>query len=506
VSVVADAGQVDVAGAARELVAGLALEPYGRVTPSVYETARLVTLAPWLDGHQRRVAFLLGTQRADGGWGGPGGYGLVPTLSATDALLPETGAAAAAADRGVAALHTWLRAPGAALPDMPAIELIIPALVESLNARLQRYGRRPLPLPPGADGSALARLRAVAATERAVPEKVLHAWEVVHRPPVSSDGRKHRAGPIGASPAATAAWLSNGGAPDVDNPGRRYLETVVARHGGPVPCAAPITVFERAWVLSWLAEAGVPLVVPDSLLRELDAAVGPTGTPAGPGLPQDADTTAVALSALAQLGRRREPASLWAYETGTHFCTWRGEDGQSVSVNAHVLEAFGHYLSARPGHAGRYVAASRRLSAWLADQQGADGSWVDRWHASPFYATACCALALDRFGEGPAAVAAVDRAVGWVLDTQRPDGSWGIWQGTGEETAYAMRILLTRPDGRTEGALGRGYPHVSRFFRDQSVDRSGDLPMWHDKDLYSPEAIVRSAMLAALHQAQRHFS
>ncbi len=498
---------IDVVAAARELIAGLQSHPWGRVTPSVYETGRLVALAPWLTGHRERVTYLVGAQRVDGGWGGPDGYALVPTLSATDALLSEAGGAAAAADRGVAVLHDWLRGPMPPLPDMPAIELIIPALVGSVNGRLQRHGRRPIPLPAGVDGSALSRLRAVLAAGRAVPEKLMHAWEVVHPLPAHPADQQWAAGPVGASPAATAAWLGdNGGVPAADDPRRRYLEAVAAGHGGPVPCAAPITVFERVWVLGWLAEAGVPLSVPDGLLREVDAAVGPTGTPAGPGLPQDADTTAMALSALAQLGAAREPDSLWAYDSGTHFCTWRGEDGRSVSVNAHVLEAFGHYLSSGPGHAGRYADAVRRLTAWLADQQDSGGSWLDRWHASPFYATACCALALDRFGDGPAARAAIDRAVDWVLATQRPDGSWGLWQGTGEETAYAMRTLLTRPDGRTEGALARGYPHVSRSFQGRPVDRTGDPPMWHDKDLYSPEAIIRSAMLAALHQAQRHFS
>src|SRR5690348_15962583 len=73
--------------AARELVASLLRQPWGQVSPSVYETGRLVTLAPWLPGHAERVTFLLHRQRVDGGWGAPGGYQLVPTLSATEALL-----------------------------------------------------------------------------------------------------------------------------------------------------------------------------------------------------------------------------------------------------------------------------------------------------------------------------------------------------------------------------------------------------------------------------------
>ncbi|MFD0472314.1 hypothetical protein ACFQ0B_31455 [Nonomuraea thailandensis] len=69
------------------LVATLMSTPWGQVSASVYETGRLVTLAPWLIGHRERVHYLLRTQRPDGSWGAPDGYGLVPTLSATEALL-----------------------------------------------------------------------------------------------------------------------------------------------------------------------------------------------------------------------------------------------------------------------------------------------------------------------------------------------------------------------------------------------------------------------------------
>lgn len=78
---------VDVPAAAAELVTDLMVRPWGTVSPSVYETGRLVSLAPWLVGHPERVRFLLNGQQSDGRWGGPEGYALVPTLSATEALL-----------------------------------------------------------------------------------------------------------------------------------------------------------------------------------------------------------------------------------------------------------------------------------------------------------------------------------------------------------------------------------------------------------------------------------
>jgi halimadienyl-diphosphate synthase len=85
--------------------------------------------------------------------------------------------------------------------------------------------------------------------------------------------------------------------------------------------------------------------------------------------------------------------------------------------------------------------------------------------------------------------------VRWVLATQRVNGSWGRWQGTAEETAYAVQVLLgaaPRSD-RTARAAARGLAYLS------SVDGvAADPPLWHDKDLYTPTAIVRAAVLAAV--------
>jgi len=486
-----------VRAAAGELVAGLVSEPWGQVSASVYETARLVTLAPWLNGHTARISFLLARQRTDGGWGAPDGYALVPTLSATEALLTtmaRTGPApdvAVAAHKGLRALSGWLR-PGreSPLPDLPAIEIIVPALVSAINDELRTAGIDPLPLPPGMDGTLLSAVRARLAAGAGVPKKILHCLEVAGD---AARGTRQVSpvppGTVGASPAATAAWLGDRPA-DPRDPALCYLDTVAARHGGPVPCGTPITAFERSWVLSTLAGAGIDAAPPAYLLAD----------PAGPGLPPDADTTAMVLLTLNQSGVRRPPDPLWAYETATHFCTWPGEDGFSTSVNAHVLEAFGYYTANRPDPLTRERAAVRKVARCLCEHQRADGSWYDRWHASAYYATVCCALALHRYGGG-ASAAAVRRAVRWVLATQRADGSWGRWQGTAEETAYALQTLLltgSGPDDAVDRAVARGYAYL------RGVADQPDIPaLWHDKDLYAPTAIVRSAVLAALHLAHR---
>ncbi|TXK39795.1 prenyltransferase/squalene oxidase repeat-containing protein [Nonomuraea sp. C10] len=486
----------DITRRAAELVAGLMVTPWGQVSPSVYETGRLVTLAPWLGGHAERIAFLLAEQGADGSWGPPGGYRLVPTLSATEALMSaardgDREVLLPAAKAGLEALRRMLAQPPE-LPDTPAIDLIVPSLVALIDGH--GYGE-PLPHPPGMDGSRLELVKRLLESGAQPPQKVLHVLEAAV--PQRADGVLPTSiGTVGASPAATAAWLGGSAPADSSDSARHHLEAVAKRFGGPVPVGLPITVFERGWVLSWLARAGVPVEAPPEMIADLRAAIGPQGTPAGAGLPADADTTSVALYALALLGVPSDPESLLLFDTGTHFCTWQGEDGFSPSVNAHVLDAFGQYVRARPAAAERYGPVMARVAGWLAGLQRPDGSWDDRWHASPYYATLGCALALGEFG-GPEHAGAVLRAREWVLASQRDDGSWGRWAGVPEETAYAVQTLLLsgpEPDERCKRAAGRGYDYLL-----QVVDLPHFTPLWHDKDLYSPTAIVRAAVLAALH-------
>ncbi|TDC50769.1 hypothetical protein E1281_21480 [Actinomadura sp. KC345] len=541
---------------AQEIVDALAERPWGSSSPSVYETGRLVSLAPWLTGHGERLRFLLAEQRTDGGWGLPEhGYALVPTLSATEALLSALGTGpspedprgipvatvARSAGRGLRLLSEWL-APGRVLdvPDMPAIEHITPHLIERINARLDARAIDPIPelahwtnpdrrlrAPSGMTGELLPVVRELLERGDPIPVKLLHALEIAGE---SARGSASvvpgPSGTVGASPAATAAWLGHGTGPhdDARARARRYLETGVARHGGPVPVATPITEFERGWVLSWLARAGVPVTAPPRLAAELRAVLGPAGTGGGEGLPPDADTSSGALYALSFLGHPYAPDLLWQYELDTYFCTWQGENGRSVTTNAHALEAFGHFLEITGGGAAahRYSASMIKITSWLCERQEADGSWRDRWHASPYYATCCATLALERFGSGSGRERTVERAVRWVLDSQRTDGAWGRWDGTIEETAYAVHILLLagsvreslRDDRLRAAARGGAFIRSALVSGSapgstadavntpqtigQMLSNSNNPPLWHDKDTYLPATIVGAVTVAAL--------
>jgi halimadienyl-diphosphate synthase len=503
------------------LLSEMSSDSCGAVSPSVYETARLVTLAPWLAGHSQRVLFLLRSQHRDGNWGGLDGYGLVPTLSATEALLAslrrwqqdgarqalDYAAVVGAANRGLRTLFGWLRA-GArvVIPDTIATEIVIPALIAQINAHLDGFVPEPvvgldswrgngrLLSPSGVDDRLLARLGHLVRQGHALPTKLLHSLEAIG--PVVRETPLVRPvqGVVGCSPAATAAWLRG-------RTGCRaavgYLEAVQSRGKGPVPGVTPITVFERSWVVATLTAAGIGVRVPRRLVASLHAAFGESGVAAGPGLPPDSDDTAGALYALAQLGSPRSLDCLLSYQVDAHFSCFPDERTPSTSTNSHILQVFGRYLECGFPQSFRHRAVMGKLAGWIRDCQEVDGSWWDKWHASPFYATASCVTALYRHSRS-ASTSAVSRAVEWLLDSQREDGSWGRWSGTYEETAYAVQTLLQtyvpRADNAVEQAAARGC-----VFLQQST---GDHPpLWHGKDLYTPIRVVRAEGLAALRLA-----
>ncbi|MFC5747415.1 prenyltransferase/squalene oxidase repeat-containing protein [Actinomadura rugatobispora] len=510
---------------ADRLLARITSGPGGHLSLSIYETARLVRLAPWLWGHHARIDYLMARQQRDGTWGGPGLYALVPTLSATEALLRlacaqdrpsiraerRTDAAdllATAAERGLQALHHLLGGSASArLPDTLGADTLVPYLIGEINRRLCRCDRpqaahrrlrRQPPLPaPHPDPASTTPAPRQAAPPR-IPGTQAMAGHLLEASGEMGDG-VHLPSPgdglVAGSPAATAAWIARRGG-DARAPRCAHrLDHVARRHGGPVSSLWTAAEFDQAQVVAALARGGLAGAVPPTVRDALRRSIARGATGLALGLPGDCETTSTMLYALNALHARTPLELLEGFETATHFQRWPGEPLPSTVTNAHVLEAVGSHIALHPQQRPRYAPTIAKVARWLYSRQNRDGHWDDPWHASPYYATHCAAVALGRYGDA-SGNAAVARAVQWVHSTQRPDGSWGIWNGTAEETACALQTIMAAPHHVSPAPLVRGATALQRL-----TSAGGDHPpLWRGKELCAPTAIIDAVIVAARHR------
>lgn len=355
-------------------------------------------------------------------------------------------------------------------------------------------------LPPQ-DMGRLTRLRTAARIGKPLPTQIFHSLEVLGSDLDCVHEVRDVNGVFGGSPAATIAMLTR--SPIHHQRSIAFISEMAARLGGALPVATQLDTFERSWLIHNLIQAGMP--VPEDMARAaatyFTACLGSRGASFTPGQIPDADNSAVVLYVLSALGYPVEPICLLTYEDETCFRCYDGERNPSVSTNAHILEAFGNYMMRCRLSVPKYQQAIAKISAYLLSVQKSDGSWLDKWHASPYYATTCSVLALRRFGVGDTA-AALKRAIAWVLSTQRDDGSWGFWSGTLEETAYALQMLLLAGHSQDSVAIAQAVRRGERFLTKQLNAPPNDpvhMPLWHGKELYQPRRIVRAAVLSALY-------
>jgi hypothetical protein len=500
---------------ATDLVAQVDQDSWGSVRPSLYETARVISAAPWLPGESRRIAYLLGKQAPDGSWGdGPKPYRLLPTLSAVEAVLAVlrrgttsaevSGRLAAAADRGLAALRTL--PPADPWPDTAAAEILVPSLVTRINEQVDLAATEELPhlgqwragprlaVPRGYQEAAPAYMAGRYESAGSLPVKFHHTFEGIARyiPRVLIPEVE---GLLGSSPAATAARAAAAPTPAAAR-AVADLQPVAQRYDGLFPEAVPILVFERLWVAAALARAGLPAATLPTIREWVDRIYDPEGVRGAPGLMADADDTAMAVLVASLVGRPYDPAPLDLFHNGSHYDCYIGEDTGSVTANAHALQALGGYLKQHPEAGHAYGPQVDKLCDWLIGMQQPEGHWPDKWHASPYYATERCVTALAQYG-GDHAASAVDTAAAWTLDTQRDDGSWGIWGGTAEETAYAVKILLCATVRSRQPRHERALDRAEAFLDGATAPGHRHPALWHDKTLYAPDAMIEAEVLAA---------
>ena len=466
----------------------------GAISAAAYDTAFTARLRAADDpdtlAYPQTLGFLLRSQNADGSFGTalpvPKDK-LVSTLSALVALadLPKSlqdGAAHRARAKALRFVYedtgNWQTG-----PDLAGFELVLPALLDEARAR-------ELPLP-------YERFMGISAQRDAkighipprliynVATPLLHSLEYLGNR-IDIEAARAQLSPNGSfanSPSATAYFLLR----TRDEQANEYIAMLLRNRGdGSLPTVAPFEIFEIAWVLYNLARAGQRPAEAQPLLRYLAQALTDDGVGVSrEGLRPDADDTALTLSVLHRYGYPISAGPLRPFEGVGFFFTFPLERDASVSANAHVLEV----LQVVPPFPRQHL-IQQKVIKYLRDARVDGDHWVDKWHGSPFYATAHAVFALTA-----SAPDLCRPAFTWLKNSQLKDGSWGWFgKGTPEETAYAVQALMTAP-AETIAAMTEPLARAAAYLNETEAEPV--IPLWVGKTLYGPTQVVRSAVLSA---------
>jgi len=296
-------------------------------------------------------------------------------------------------------------------------------------------------------------------------------------------------GSVGVSPSASAyfaTYIKRG-----DEASLKYLRSVIEPDGG-MPNVAPFDVFEIAWAL-WNLSFIPDLKRNGKLKPHLKFLSDAWHPKRGIGFAaeysvKDSDDTGLVYDTLFRFGIEKDLASVLIYEEKDHFRCFDLESNPSISANIHVLGAL-----AQAGLNGNNSSVHKTLN-FLRRAKGDRPYWLDKWHSSPYYATAhaiiaCAGLANEL----------VEESVQWILRSQNHDGSWGTYLSTAEETAYAIQALWIWKEKVAripKTPLTKGARWLKEHM-DQPYP-----PLWIGKCLYSPNLVIRSAVISALALAQ----
>jgi halimadienyl-diphosphate synthase len=187
---------------------------------------------------------------------------------------------------------------------------------------------------------------------------------------------------------------------------------------------------------------------------------------------------------LARFGEQPNIETVLTFEENDHFRTYHLEAHSSNSVNIHALAAL---------HRAGYKIDSpsiQKILNYLKESRVANAYWFDKWNLTPYYTTAHAMIVCAGFAND-----LVMSSVQWILDTQNKDGSWGIQFPTAEETAYCIQALHVW--SQHGGSVPKDSIQRARTWLKDHVEPPYP-PLWIGKGLYSPDLIVRSAIISAL--------
>jgi halimadienyl-diphosphate synthase len=477
----------------------------GHMLETAYDTAWAARLHLYDDDlSNRALAWIIENQLPDGSWGAQAPYyyhdRVICTLAAMT-MLAKRGRRASdhrQVCEGVSALERisagatqgLLRDPNGSTV---GFEMIAPTLVSEAEQLgiLNHQGDRILGRLARLRAAKLAKLNghkvnrymtAAFSAEMAGPD-AQHTLEV--------DCLQEGNGSVAHSPSATAYF-----ALQVD-PGNdaalAYLRKVALPNEG-VPNVAPFDIFEPAWILWNLSLSGdvdediLPLCAPhlDYIQSHWKPRKG-IGSWVALYVPSDGDDTGLVYDVLRQFHRDVDLEAVFHFEEEDYFRCFSMEVNPSISTNVHILGAF------RQAGLKRNHRVVQKVLKFLRERQSDSGFWFDKWHASPYYATAHAVIASSGYDHNMA-----ETALHWIESTQRADGSWGFYMPTAEETAYCLQAICY-------------WDRLYRFNKPEMIKKGAAWlmdhaempypPLWIGKCLYSPYLVVQSAVVSALRMA-----
>jgi halimadienyl-diphosphate synthase len=304
------------------------------------------------------------------------------------------------------------------------------------------------------------------------------------------DNLQETNGAVANSPSATA-YFSLLVKPH-DQSALKYLNAVVKDDGG-LPNVAPFDVFEVAWTLWNLRLTGNDLPV-QFIQRHLDFLERSWQPNRGIGFAsdysvKDGDDTGLVYDALSRFHRKMDIESILAYEEESFYRCYSLESNPSISANIHVLGAL-RQAGFAPSHS-----SVKKVLNFLKSSMQNTAYWIDKWHSSPYYATAHAVIACAGYADE-----VVEDSVKWLLSKQQSNGAWGVFsKPTAEETAYAVQSLCIWVRAGNKIPAGR-IEHGAKWL-DEHMALPYE-PLWIGKVLYCPELVIRSAVLSAIQLAR----
>jgi halimadienyl-diphosphate synthase len=292
-------------------------------------------------------------------------------------------------------------------------------------------------------------------------------------------------GSIGNSPAATAYILCQ----DYDQWAYNYIQKVLKYNYDTSMGLYPFEIFEQSWILDNFQVSKIPIknhykhIL--SYLKENWSNEGISMSKTYPS--KDLDDTAVVFKILSSNNTKLDPSVFTQYFHEDHFKCYKSERNPSMVVQVRVLDAV-----KSTNHFEFKDEFIDKILSYLRKNRFQNGFWKDKWNISPHYMTN---LALRAIGDLDSDLAS--RSIDWFINTQNPNGSWGYFNGTVEETAYAVQALTnyhsTVEKIDTE-IIAKGAKYLMDNYDDENYPE-----LWIGKGLYAPRNIIKSSLISALY-------